>query len=559
MRLVIRTRLVAVLATTSSLLLGSVLVGPGAQGAVGVTSGAAVSATGGAGSAVTLPRPAGVVEGDYLVASFTADQLPSVTPPVGWTAAASRVAITTGAALFVFGHSVTDLAAEPGSYSFGLSPSTKWGGTLASFHGVDATTPWDSAVSVKQVYGGSVSVPGVVTTTPGAMLVGGVGVNRTDAMATPPSGWTEAAESSRAGQGNEIAYQARSAAGTTGGVTFRVQDGTDVAGWVRALRPASSGNTGSTPTADTTAPETTISAAPSRSTTNTSASFSFSANERSTFVCSLDESTPAPCASPQAYDGLTIGSHTFSVRATDSAGNADPSPAGHTWQVTSAVGSSTAQPQGPGGTWSLAFQDEFGGSSLDRSRWIAHEGRSMNNVTTRARNVGVSSGNLVLTLESSTSGAFISSAPYDGAGANGYTLPVGGVAEARISFPGSSSEQIYNWPAWWTSGPNWPAAGEHDIVEGLGGKPTVNYHSPSGAHNYGTIPGAWNNAFHTYTLHRKAGSADVYWDGQLVKSYPTDDNGERQALLLNVGASSTRAAQTGTVGQVRVDYVRAWQ
>jgi hypothetical protein len=149
----------------------------------------------------------------------------------------------------------------------------------------------------------------------------------------------------------------------------------------------------------------------------------------------------------------------------------------------------------------------------------------------------------------------VSSSPGDGAGANGFLLPVGGYAEARVLFPGNGTS-IYNWPAWWTSGPGWPAAGEHDIAEGLGSL-TVNYHSLSGSHNQGVIPGTWSNAFHVYGLHRKATSADVYWDGRLVKSYSTDDNGGAQSLLLNVGRGNT--AVYGTGSQVKVDYVRAWR
>jgi hypothetical protein len=211
-------------------------------------------------------------------------------------------------------------------------------------------------------------------------------------------------------------------------------------------------------------------------------------------------------------------------------------------------------PLGPSGHWSLRFRDEFAGTRLDTSRWVALDGYRTNAVLTSPDNVRVADGHLVLTLSSATSGAEISSAPSDGAGENGYTLPVDGFAEARILFPGDG-ETIFNWPAWWSSGPDWPAAGENDIAEGLG-RLTVNYHSPSGAHNQGTIPGHWANAFHVYGLHRKPGACDVYYDGRLVIGYPTDDNGREQSLLLNVGAGNV--ARYGAGSEVLVDYVRAW-
>ncbi|TAH32291.1 glycosyl hydrolase family protein [Candidatus Saccharibacteria bacterium] len=211
-------------------------------------------------------------------------------------------------------------------------------------------------------------------------------------------------------------------------------------------------------------------------------------------------------------------------------------------------------PTSPTSGWKLDFDDEFNGTSLDKTRWSDMDGRSMNKVTTYASNISVSGGNLVLTLASSTSGAFISSSKADGAGANGYLFPVGSYAEARVYFPGNGTA-IYNWPAWWTSGPNWPAAGEHDVAEGLGTL-TVNYHSPSGSHNMGTISGTWSNAFHTYGVYRKASSADVYWDGVKVKSYTTDDNGGAQSLLVNVGYGNTKVY--GVDSQVKVDWIRSW-
>ena len=98
---------------------------------------------------------------------------------------------------------------------------------------------------------------------------------------------------------------------------------------------------------DTTPPQTTITAAPPATTTATNASFSFTSSEAGTFSCSLDGAPFATCTTPRTYTGLAVASHTFAVRATDNAGNVDPTPATHAWTI------NAPPPPPPGGTVTL--------------------------------------------------------------------------------------------------------------------------------------------------------------------------------------------------------------
>ena len=80
-------------------------------------------------------------------------------------------------------------------------------------------------------------------------------------------------------------------------------------------------------------PAASIAGGPPTPTNSTSASFVFSDSEAGlAFGCRLDGAAFSACASPVAYSGLADGAHTFSVRATDAAGNASPV-AAYTWTV----------------------------------------------------------------------------------------------------------------------------------------------------------------------------------------------------------------------------------
>jgi hypothetical protein len=98
------------------------------------------------------------------------------------------------------------------------------------------------------------------------------------------------------------------------------------------------GNADATPdtrtfTVDTKAPDTSIATAPPTATSSRTAAFTFGSTEAaSSFECKLDGPGAATgvwgaCSSPDAYDDLADGGYTFSVRATDAAGNTDATPA----------------------------------------------------------------------------------------------------------------------------------------------------------------------------------------------------------------------------------------
>jgi beta-glucanase (GH16 family) len=210
------------------------------------------------------------------------------------------------------------------------------------------------------------------------------------------------------------------------------------------------------------------------------------------------------------------------------------------------------QPNGPSGSWSPVFDDEFNGTSVNTTAWSTDNGyTNQNNVNDSSNNIVEAGGCVALTLASSTSGAEMTS--------NSAGLLVGDFAEARIQFAGSGTS-VDNWPAFWTAGAGWPESGEQDIFEGAG-RATVNYHYAVNGQNTQAgpfdIPGDWAGSFHTYGIYRGTNYCDVYWDGQLVKSYPTDDNGVLEYLLLTEGADHTLAF--GASGQMLVDYVRIWQ
>jgi len=140
-------------------------------------------------------------------------------------------------------------------------------------------------------------------------------------------------------------------------------------GWLHSLALAQ----------DATPPDTTITSGPTGLTSSSDPSFTFSSEPRASFECRLDGGSWDACSSPRAYSDLADGAHTFSVRATDLAGNTDPTPATRDFTIDT-VAPDTVIDSGPSGTTTsndplFAFHATEAGSSfecrLDAGAWAA--------------------------------------------------------------------------------------------------------------------------------------------------------------------------------------------
>jgi hypothetical protein len=230
--------------------------------------------------------------------------------------------------------------------------------------------------------------------------------------------------------------------------------------------------------------------------------------------------------------------------------------------------------------WSMAFDDEFNGTSLDTTKWVPFwysASTGVDGLSTPASNVTESGGNLILTRSNAQNGAMVSTRPgAAGAPYVGFSLGTESVFEARILFPGNGS-QIYNWPAFWVlhdqGEPNPPTV-EIDVFDmwqphpqsaylvnyptyGKGG-PGCNLTQPYTDKYYG-------DQFHIWTVHRGPSYVDVYIDGvqrwhQAVNSDdPKYAPNSAQYIQINLGTSSQGGPSiSGPASNVLVDYVRAW-
>ena len=228
---------------------------------------------------------------------------------------------------------------------------------------------------------------------------------------------------------------------------------------------------------------------------------------------------------------------------------------------------SSSQPVGDplGRRWTVVLDDEFNGTSIDTRKWVALTGWHNNNETSNPKNcIENGTGDLILALPGDGTGCDLYSGKRYGAGANARDLLVGDYLEARIWFPGpgsSPTSTIYNWPAFWAydGSNNWDA-GEIDIAETFG-HVEANYHSNSANVNIANPPGNWANSWHVYGVYRGATQDQIFYDGTLVGTVKTSDDGGLQSIMFTSGKTNACCGAPSVMGRaanVLVDWVREW-
>jgi hypothetical protein len=147
--------------------------------------------------------------------------------------------------------------------------------------------------------------------------------------------------------------------------------------------------------------------------------------------------------------------------------------------------------------------------------------------------VSVSGSTISLTMNAAaTSSGAINT--YSLSGANEQPTNPFTISES-ITLACNASNQIYNWPAFWTvgngsTGKAWPYEGEVDILEGLNGQPTWDYHydnPTTGAADSraGSPTGNWCGT-HTYEAKVTPTTLSIIWDGKTVGTVTSAEIGE---------------------------------
>ena len=224
----------------AALLLGGGLIVWGtASGAISWVGAATATANG---TSVTVSRPAGVVAGDLMLANVATRNGVTISGvPSGWTLVTT---VADGSNMSVDVYRKFFAAADPASYTFTFSASTKATASVLAFRGVDATSPVLASSTNVTASASSVTALAVTVPVTNSMLVAMFSQSRGDNDMDPPNGMREVVDfstgSGGSGVSSEAAYAIQVNAGSSGNKVAPASGSARGIGVLVALRLGSS-------------------------------------------------------------------------------------------------------------------------------------------------------------------------------------------------------------------------------------------------------------------------------------------------------------------------------
>lgn len=274
-----------------------------------------------------------------------------------------------------------------------------------------------------------------------------------------------------------------------------------------------------------------------------------------------DPNVPQPSTEPEPTTGTEP---TTTVSQTPGAPSTPVSPSTGVSAAPSPSGTAT-QPTPPvTGNWKLVFNDDFNGTSIDKTKWNTGwfgegitKGVNGNEENCYDSNqLTVADGSAVITLIQKATTCGGKTQPYTTGMANTmnkYTF-VHGYAESRMWMPGGAT--ISNWPGFWINGVSHEQGGEIDVMEGLSGKACYHYHHDGSTG--GCANGTWTNGWHTFGSLWEAGKVTFYYDGKLVGT-STNGVASQPMYILLQNATGKWGGPRVAPAVVKFDYVKVWQ